>query len=352
MRTVDRYIGNTVIGATLMVFVVFFGLRLFVGIFGELGAIGTGNYHILQAVQYVLLTMPLNIYQLYPNIALLGALAALGILASSNELTVMRASGISIAQISWSVIKASIWLIIIVTILGEAFSPALDAYAENQKSIKETQGTLSQTQSQLWLHEGNGFINIGASDPKGVLHDITQFVFTDDHQLTSASYAQSANFVNGSWVVHDIVTSDFKPGRVITTHFDQQNWQMDFKPHLLAVVDPDQLSLIRLQEQTKYNKQNGLDASTYTLAFWLRVLQPLATLVMVFLAIPFIFGPLRSSTMGLRILSGVMVGLAFYIINRFFGPFTVVYQIPPFAAAIIPILLFALLACILIRRKG
>ncbi|MBX9705493.1 MAG: LptF/LptG family permease, partial [Gammaproteobacteria bacterium] len=113
-----------------------------------------------------------------------------------------------------------------------------------------------------------------------------------------------------------------------------------------------QLSLLRLQEQSKYNKQNGLDSSTYTLAFWLRVLQPLATLVMVFLAIPFIFGPLRSSTMGLRILSGVMAGLAFYIINRFFGPFTVVYQIPPIVAAVTPILLFALLACILIRRKG
>ncbi|MBX9705351.1 MAG: LptF/LptG family permease, partial [Gammaproteobacteria bacterium] len=201
MRTLDRYIGNTVIGATLMVFIVFFGLRLFVGIFGELGAIGTGDYHILQAVQYVLLTMPLNIYQLYPNIALLGALAALGILASNNELTVMRASGISIAQIAWSVLKAAIWLLILVTVLGEAFSPTLDAYAERQKSLKETQGTLSETQSQLWLHEGNGFINIGSSEKDGTLHNITQFTFTSDHQLASASYAQSANFVNGDWIV-------------------------------------------------------------------------------------------------------------------------------------------------------
>jgi len=77
--------------------------------------------------------------------------------------------------------------------------------------------------------------------------------------------------------------------------------------------------------------------------FWQRLFQPLATLVMICLAVPFIFGPLRTGTMGLRILSGVIVGFGFYILNQFFGPFSMVYQFPPLLAAGLPTLLFATL---------
>ncbi|MDF1684073.1 MAG: LptF/LptG family permease [Legionellaceae bacterium] len=71
--------------------------------------------------------------------------------------------------------------------------------------------------------------------------------------------------------------------------------------------------------------------------------QPFSTVVIMTLAIPFVFGPLRSSTMGAKLLTGVTVGFSFHLINRFFCPFSQVFLWPSEMAAILPTLLFAIL---------
>ena len=91
-------------------------------------------------------------------------------------------------------------------------------------------------------------------------------------------------------------------------------------------------------------------ALNYQLAYWQRIIQPFTTVVMMILAIPFIFGPLRSSTMGSKLLAGATVGFGFHIINRFFGPFSQVLQWPPIIAALGPTLLFAGIGIFLMRR--
>jgi lipopolysaccharide export system permease protein len=81
-------------------------------------------------------------------------------------------------------------------------------------------------------------------------------------------------------------------------------------------------------------------------------MQPFATLVMIFLAIPFIFGPLRSVSMGLRIMAGVIVGFGFYILNQFLGPMSQVYQIPAVVAALVPTMVFAMLGAFLLFLRN
>jgi lipopolysaccharide export system permease protein len=71
---------------------------------------------------------------------------------------------------------------------------------------------------------------------------------------------------------------------------------------------------------------------------------------MMILAIPFIFGPLRSSTMGSKLLAGATLGFSFHIINRIFGPVSQVFQLPVEIAAFGPTLLFAILGIYLMKR--
>ena len=95
---------------------------------------------------------------------------------------------------------------------------------------------------------------------------------------------------------------------------------------------------------------SGLQANRYEFDFWQRVLQPLATLVMILLSIPFIFGPLRTVTMGVRILAGITTGSLFYLVNQFIEPISTVYQLPPLIVASVPIVLVAILGMVLIYR--
>nr|WP_040916783.1 LptF/LptG family permease [Legionella tunisiensis] len=129
-------------------------------------------------------------------------------------------------------------------------------------------------------------------------------------------------------------------------------WDVTVKPDILSVSsrEPDEMTLHELRQYLHAQKHSHQNAANYQLAYWQRLIQPLTTVVMMILAIPFIFGPLRSSTMGSKLLAGATVGFGFHIINRFFGPVSQVFQWPPEIAAIGPTCLFALLGLYLMSR--
>ena len=78
-------------------------------------------------------------------------------------------------------------------------------------------------------------------------------------------------------------------------------------------------------------------ATQYFLEFWKKVLAPIATLSMVLVACSFIFGPLRSVTMGLRLIFGIFAGLGFRYLQDFSGYASLVYDFSPLLAAALPI---------------
>ena len=129
-------------------------------------------------------------------------------------------------------------------------------------------------------------------------------------------------------------------------------WDVPLKPSILGVSssEPDEMTLHELRQFLRAQKLSHQTTFNYQLAYWQRLIQPVTTMVMMVLAIPFIFGPLRSSTMGSKLLAGAIVGFGFHIINRFFGPVSQVFQWPPEIAAFGPTCLFALLGLYLMRR--
>lgn len=79
---------------------------------------------------------------------------------------------------------------------------------------------------------------------------------------------------------------------------------------------------------------------------------PLGTAVMVLVAISFIFGPLRSVTMGFRVFTGLLVGLVFKYLQDLLGPMSVVYGFNPMLAVLIPIAISAVAGALLMRRPA
>src|SRR5690606_40005082 len=85
-----------------------------------------------------------------------------------------------------------------------------------------------------------------------------------------------------------------------------QRWDGGLSPNLLRVVllDPEVLPLTGIWHYQAYLAEQGLNNSQYWLAFWKKLLQPLTTAALVSVAISFIFGPLRSVTLGQRVFTG------------------------------------------------
>lgn len=348
----DRYIGQTVLSSIGLVTLMLAGLQLFILFVDQLDNLGKVDYGFWQASVFVLLQLPYQVYLFFPMASLLGSLIGLGLLANHSELVVMRAAGMSIGQITWAVLKAALLVVLLITLVGETLVPRMSLYANDYKTSALSGGQALRTAQGVWLRYGNDFISIGEVLPDYILRDIYQFSFDSDHHLKLARAIKEANFVDQAWVAHDVRQTEFTQDHIRATTFTTLAWDVPLKPQTVqsAIIEPDEMTLSELNRFLREQSRSNQNVHIYKLAFWQRIIQPLTTMVMMVLAIPFIFGPLRSSTMGSKLLVGATVGFSFHILNRFFGPVSTVFQWPPELAAVGPTVLFAFIGLFLMRR--
>ena len=352
MKILQQYLGKTIIFSTLIVIAAVLTVQLFVNFVAELHDLGQGDYGPLQAFCYVLLELPQAIYKLFPMAAMLGVMVGLSNLAVHYELMVLRTSGVSVGQIAVITLETVLAMIIIVGLLGVFIAPQLTHLAEKRKISQISAGQAITTQQGTLLKHGNTMIHIQSILPGNRIEGITRYEFSPDHKLIRASYASEAYYHKNDWVLKTISESVFFKDRIEKKYIPEETIKLTLNPSFIrtAEIDPKELSLPKLYKFISYQKANGLHVNEYWLIFWQHLMQPIASLVMVFLVIPCIFGPLRSATLGLRMIVAVAMGFGFYILNSFFGPMSIVYQFPPFLAATLPSLLFLCAGIILVKR--
>ncbi|MGC9404419.1 LPS export ABC transporter permease LptG [Vibrio genomosp. F10] len=353
-KILDLYIGKTIIATTSLVLTTFVGLSAIIKYVEQLRKVGNGTYDLLQALLFVVLSIPRDIEMFFPMAALLGALIGLGMLASSSELVVMQASGFSKLNIGVSVLKTAIPLMIIVTLLGQWGAPQAQKMARDLRAFATSGGQLLSVRTGVWARDANDFIFIGKVDDDR-LSSLNMWRFDDDKQLETVVYAKSADYLqDNQWVMRDVQVTDMRDGIELSKQtLTEYQWTTSLEPDKLAVVTvkPEELSLTGLFDYVGYLNDSELDSSRYELALWRKVTQPFSIAVMMLMALSFIFGPLRTVTMGARILSGVVAGFTFYISSEFFGPLSLVYGIPPVFGAVAPSIVFLSIALMLLRRK-
>lgn len=352
MNLISRYLMRNIFMMTLIVSVAFLGISFFIALANQFHGIGKGDYTLVRAMWYVCLALPHDFYQLFPIAGLLGCLLALGLLANHSELTIMRAAGLSVHQITASVLFVVVVMTAMVTLVGEYYAPRLLNYADSMRALYKNHGQAVATQHGIWLRDKHDFIHVGRVSKHGELRDITRFHFDSAHQMQEIVWAEKAAYAHGYWTLHNVQRSQFQTNQVVATHTSEDSWNIHISPSILRVAhrEPEEMSLRKLYQVMQFKHDNKLEYIDVALSFWQRVLQPLATCVMLLLAVPFIFGPLRRVSMGLRIMIGLLVGFSFYLLNQFFVPFASVFQIPPFAAAIMPTILCFFVGLFLLRR--
>lgn len=353
MRRLDRYIGSTVFLAIIAVLGIITGLALLFSFIDELNDI-SGAYTLWSAVSYVGLTAPQRLYDMLPMAALIGCLVGLGTLASNSELTVIRAAGVSIRRIVWAVMKPMLVLMLIGLLVGEYLAPWTSSMAQANRALAQSEGKAQSSKHGLWHRQGNEFIHVNAVQPSGKLVGVTRYLFDDEQRLLGSSFAQQALYQDGYWQLEDIVYTELQERSSSIKQADSERWDVEISPQLLntVVMEPDNLPMSGLWQYAQYLNEQGLNANRYWLAFWVKVLQPLVTAALVLMAISFVFGPLRSVTLGQRVFTGVVVGFVFRIAQDLLGPASLVFGFAPIVAVILPALVCAGFGFWLLRRAG
>ncbi|MDG6242488.1 LPS export ABC transporter permease LptG [Glaesserella parasuis] len=353
MNVLERYIGRTILASIMLTLFMLVGLGAIIKFVEEFRSVGRGSYDGLHAAYYTLLTMPRDIETFFPIAALLGSLMGLGGLASRSELVVMQSAGFSRFRIGLAVMKTAIPLMVITMIMGEWGVPQTEQYARNMRSIAQSGGSMLATQGGFWAKDGNDFIYIRQIQDERNLNNILIYQF-DNQVLKSIKQAEKATYSEQGWLLQKVDKSEIHESGITQTRETDQTWKTSITPSKLGIASlkPESLSISGLADYVGFLKDTGQDPKRFEITFWRKVFQPISMAVMMLLAISFIFGPLRSSTMGAKILIGILAGFVFYVANIVFGNLSLVVSwLPVPIGALIPSLLCLSVVWWLLNKK-
>jgi lipopolysaccharide export system permease protein len=338
MRTLDRYIAKEVIKGSLVAVLVLLALLNFFTFADELGDMGEGDYGLRQIFEYLALTSPRSFYELLPSAALVGSLITLGNLANNRELMAMQAAGASRARLIGAVLVGGLFLLAISVSIGELVAPPAERSAQTLKSIALKKQVASRSKYGFWVRDGNVFINIREIQQQASLGDINIYEVDQNQRLALATHAGRAVYDGVQWKLKKIRVSHFEPDRVTAERKDFADWSSVLAPDLLNafVIRPENLSAWELARYIDYLKENGQQSLAVEQALWGRLVNPLVTLVMLLVAVPFVLTIRREVGMGQRIVVGVVIGLGFYLFDRMFSHFGLIYEMNPIFAASFP----------------
>lgn len=359
MNQLDRYLIKTVGGMMAFAAIALVGmLSLFT--FLEQIEDMRNNYTIWKVGQFVVLSVPRMFYETIPYSALIGCLAGLGLLANHSELVVMRAAGISTWSIAASVMKPAIVMVLVGLLIGEYLLPDFERSARVNRERAMSAVDQITPKFGFWYREGNLYMHFDEVGKSGVLQGVTHFYLDGQKRLKQSLFAERAVFHDmpgdrDYWLMEDITATDLQGDRSVIKRETSRRWDTRLTPELLSteiLVQPDKMSIAELSAKIDYMKAQGLGTGKFELGYWGKLFQPLATIALVLVAISFVFGPLREATMGMRVVTGLVIGILFKFVLDLLSPASLVFGFPPMVAILTPIVICLGAGFLLLKRAG
>lgn len=362
MKIIAKYIGINILKGICLAAVLLLGVDLLFYFINELRFIGTGDYNLLAAIEFIVLTVPRKLYIMAPWSALIGSLLVLGAMAKNCELVAMRAAGISANKIAWFVSYYVLFFTIIVFLSGELLAPKIELFAQKRKTLALSQGKAMYTSYGTWMRTNNKFIHIAHIKNHNILSKVTIYELDQNFKLKRTKFAETAKLIdNNIWELQNVLITDLpdntsrrgSPGVIILNKESSQIESNLVDLNILQVTGIkhlERLSIVTLAKVIKDRLANNLTVLDYKVAFWKKIVQPFSILIMSYLAVPFVLGPLRSCSKGLRLLVGIIIGFLFHLLNALFCPLVAVIDVPPSMAVMLPPIFFLCLSVYLAAR--
>jgi len=318
MNTLDRYLYRTVLLYTLMTMAVLLALGALILFISQQGDVGTGSYSAGDAFLFTLLNLPQTAFELLPIGALIGALMGLGNLAAGSELVVTRASGVSVWRIAWPVGLAGLTLAVIMFGIGEYAAPSMSQFAKREKTIAKLADVSFAGTSSAWVKDGNRILRVQTGEVDRAFGGVSVFELDGPTRLRSIERATRIVADPGRWSLHNVATSRFEKDKVEGETVPELTLHSTVNPEFLglAATDPQMLTLHGLASYIDHLRRNSLETTSYEIGYWSRIARLFAVIVVTLLALPFVFGPLRTTGAGTRTVFGALLGVVFFLITR------------------------------------
>ncbi|MCX8116469.1 MAG: LPS export ABC transporter permease LptG [Desulfobacterota bacterium] len=299
--------------------------------------------------EYLLYKSPEVIFQwTLPYAVLLSTLMTLGNLSRHNEITAMKAGGISLYGITIPLFLFAL-LTSAVSFLGnEYLVPYTNQKTRHLLSVKvrKEEQTSYFKNYKIWYHGSYGIFNIQLLDPKErVLKGVTIYQFASPFRCIRRIDAREARWDDGKWTFHLGAVREFQEdGTIQTLPFKSHSFdlQEDWDTFQKIEQKSGEMSYTELSAYIKRIGAAGYDTTRYRTDLHAKLSFPFLNLVMVLIGIPFALRTGRSGGMALGIGASVVIGFTYGIFFYVFLNFGKSGILPPLLAGWTPTSLYGL----------
>lgn len=314
------------------------------------------NAGIIQIAKYYLYSMPGMAGQALPFAALIGTLLSLGNLSRHQELTAMRAGGVSLVSIIAPVLLGGVLISCLGFLNNEVIMPAYAARAAHIKNVevgKKQQRVIFQ-QRRLWLRgPDNSIANIDLVTPERTeMIGVNIYKLNPDFSIRERIKAGRLVWEDTAWKLRDSQKFTTKGEIVIVTPANGEIYNIVEKPEDMGMIvkSSGEMSFNELRDYVRRLKSSGYKAVKYEVNLHEKVAYPFASLLMVLIATPFSLQRVRSGGAARGIALALLITAIYWALSSGGRALGLSGAMPPLEAAWLANVVFAVIAMITIYR--
>ncbi len=321
--------------------IVLTSIDVFFSFTAELKYLNQGTYDIATLSKYILLNLPKSITIMFPYAMLIGAMLSLGTMASDYEFVAMQSAGISISKIISFILIQSFLVSVVFYTLSDQLIPQYSSKAENKKNIALNKKIIFQ-RNGIWFKDKQSFIRINEIYSQNTLKVITKYDYNKNNELTTIHRIKEATNDGKNWILRGVEEINISKIPVTKKIHDELILDVFIDKNLIMIKTDksESLSLSDVIKNISYLEENNLDSDIQKKIFWEKIFQPFSAVIMLFLALPFIFGKLRSTQTSKRIIVGVFIGIGFFIISSILPNLGMILGLNPFINVLLTHMIF------------
>lgn len=357
MNLISRYVLVRTLKSIGIVLLLFSSLLAILGFADELARRGNEDFNSYHVMVFTLMELPSEIYRyFYPFIVMVGTLVSVGGLAASSELTAIRATGMSMSRLLVIIMAPAITAIFLLFAMGEILAPALKHQAEQYRA--ERLGRDVDPSFGNWYRSGDQYVRVGNFLDVDDARNVLLIDLSTGNQIQRTVAADQVNVGEAEWQFTDAAITSWEGTDRESVQFGRSEVESlaltaPLSAELIYNLASDirVLTLPELWQRVIFLRERAVLDSVLALEFWGRLMAPLLTTALTLIGIAFVFGSIRSISMGMRIAMGVGLAMVLQIAQQFFGPIGLYLGLVPWMATLIPILLALGVAVALLRRN-
>ncbi len=307
-------------------------------------------------LQYFMCGLPRIIHQLCPLAVLLSTFITIGLFVRNQEITALKAHGISLYRVLNIFILISAGIFILSLVMQQYLIPKSTARFREIRlvNIKGRSRSKVINTTSFWYRAQDGIYNIDFFDPeKNSLNKVSIMYLDDAFRTRKAIYAKTGQWNGKTWDLQNGFERQFQPdGSQTATTFKQKAISLHASPEDFHISRKtgDELNFTELWNLLKQIRTSGYPSTSYAVDLHAKVSYSFINIIMAILGIPFALMIGRSGGMALGIAVSTCLGLTYWVFFSFCISLGKGGVLNPFIAAWIANIIFGMLGIYLFLR--